>query len=204
MTLDSMALAEKVQAKVHQEYKILAEFKMLQSESIPGLYLIPSAESSFAWFGVIFVRQGLYQDGIFRFLISIPQEFPNTSQPPTVIFQSQVYHPSICPFTGTMDISEAFPKYSSENHLWQIAKYIIYLFEYPDQGKTVNKEAFDAWTENNAEFMAKVKECVKLSIDKLYDPAPTEDKHYIKFDKYDNELHEPVLNEMKNYAEESL
>lgn len=103
-----------------------------------------------------------------------------------------------------MDISEAFPKYSSENHLWQIAKYIIYLFENPDQGKVVNKEAFDAWTDNNAEFMSKVKECVQLSLDKLYDPAPTDDKHYIKFDKYDNELHNPVLNEMKSCVEESL
>jgi len=136
MTLDSAAIVEKIQATVHQEYKIMAEYKMLQSESIPGLYLIPSVESSFIWFGVLFVRRGIYKDGVFRFNMSIPPEFPNTTQSPTIIFQSQVFHPSICPFTGTMDITEAFPKWlSSDNHLWQVAKYVIYLFENPDQGK---------------------------------------------------------------------
>lgn len=115
-----------------------------------------------------------------------------------------MYHPSICPFTGTLDISEAFPKYSSENHLWQIAKYIIYLFEYPDQGKVINKEAYDAWLENREEFESKVKANVQMSLDKLYDPPPTEDKHYITFDKFDEELHGTVLNEMKNRPEGSL
>lgn len=33
------------------------------------------------WFGVQFVRQGIYQGGIFRFDITLPQNFPNGECP---------------------------------------------------------------------------------------------------------------------------
>lgn len=178
---------------------------MLQSESIPGVYLIPSSESSFIWYGVIFVRKGIYRDGVFRFNISIPSDYPNTAQSPTVIFQSELFHPSVCPFTGTLDISDAFPKWiSSENHLWQVAKYIIYLFEYPDQGKINYKEAFELWNQNRDTFLEKVAANVRLSCDKIYDPPPTDDPHYITFAQFDEELHQTALNDMKNKNEGSL
>lgn len=177
---------------------------MLLSESIPGVYLIPSAESSYNWFGVIFIRKGLYRGGVFRFNISIPQEFPNTSQPPTVIFQSEVFHPSICPYTGTMDIGAVFLKWiSSEHHIWQLVKYIIYLFEYSDQGRCNHKEALQMWTEARDEYLERVAESVRLSCEKLYDPPPTEDLHYITFTEFDTEMHGGVLKEMKNRFEVS-
>lgn len=82
--------------------------KMIQKENIAGVYVIPSYESSFGkwrissysintniwhsfstnwflfivWFGVIFVRSGYYRDGIFRFNISLPKDFPNTTDVP--------------------------------------------------------------------------------------------------------------------------
>lgn len=80
---------------------------MIQKENIGGVYVIPSYESSFGkniininkvdaknllimkfhlkhlvWFGVIFVRSGYYRDGIFRFNISLPKDFPNTTDIP--------------------------------------------------------------------------------------------------------------------------
>jgi ubiquitin-protein ligase len=33
------------------------------------------------WFGVLFVRQGVYQGGIFRFCIHIPEGFPDGGCP---------------------------------------------------------------------------------------------------------------------------
>jgi ubiquitin-protein ligase len=33
------------------------------------------------WFGVLFVRQGLYQGGIFRFCVHIPEAFPDGGCP---------------------------------------------------------------------------------------------------------------------------
>lgn len=78
--------------------------KMIQSENIPGVYVIPSHKSSFGkgpsalsvgmkylysilsqfpvWSGVIFVRTGLYRDGIFRFSIALPDKFPSDTEVP--------------------------------------------------------------------------------------------------------------------------
>jgi len=33
------------------------------------------------WFGVLFVRQGVYQGGIFRFCVHIPEAFPDGGCP---------------------------------------------------------------------------------------------------------------------------
>lgn len=33
------------------------------------------------WFGVIFVRSGLYEDGVFRFNIILPENFPDGEHP---------------------------------------------------------------------------------------------------------------------------
>lgn len=77
--------------------------KMIQSENVAGVYVIPSFKSSFrktysthkfcnykanfyylfpVWFGVIFVREGFYKDGIFRFHISLPDKFPDHQEVP--------------------------------------------------------------------------------------------------------------------------
>ena len=44
----------------------------------PGLYLLPRADTE-DWHGVIFLRQGFYRHGIFRFLISFPDEYREVS-----------------------------------------------------------------------------------------------------------------------------
>lgn len=38
------------------------------------------------WFGVQFVRQGIYQGGIFRFDITLPQNFPNGECPVRIYY----------------------------------------------------------------------------------------------------------------------
>lgn len=38
------------------------------------------------WFGVQFVRQGIYQGGIFRFNITLPQNFPDGGCPVRLYF----------------------------------------------------------------------------------------------------------------------
>lgn len=76
---------------------------MLQSEVVEGVYVIPSFKSSFSkyifrclfyvfypriflvWFGVLFVRFGIYKDAILRFNISLPENFPNSTSVPVWI-----------------------------------------------------------------------------------------------------------------------
>ena len=57
--------------------------------------------------GVIFVRRGLYRDGIFRFTLELPEEYNSIGSYPTVTFMpiidestglySMIFHPLINP-----------------------------------------------------------------------------------------------------------
>lgn len=49
---------------------------------------------------------------------------------------------------------------------------------------------------NKKLFMEKVRECVVLSIDHIYDDPPTEDKHFITFKPYDPDVHDNAKNMM--------
>lgn len=200
MTLDSY---DKLLGTVLQEYKILSEYKRLQSEDLCGIYVIPSYENSFLWFGVIFVRSGIYKDGVFRFSLSLPEKFPNDSTVPTIVFHSEVFHPLICPFNGTVELVEAFPKWkSSENHIWQLLKFLHYIFASFDEymalaEQSANNVAHELYNQNRTEFLQQVDECVKLSQSKLYDPPPVQDRNYIVFEKFDIDTHGPVLESIK-------
>jgi ubiquitin-protein ligase len=57
-----------------KDYQIVREFKALKNNVPNGVYVLPSFDSLREWSGVIFLRQGLYQKGIFRFRIDIPME----------------------------------------------------------------------------------------------------------------------------------
>jgi ubiquitin-protein ligase len=54
------------------------------------------------WNGVLFVKEGAYKKGIFKFTIQIHQSYP--SKPPIVIFLTKVIHPLIDLRSGILDI----------------------------------------------------------------------------------------------------
>lgn len=37
------------------------------------------------WYGVIFIRSGLYEGGIFRFTLSLPEKFPDDEVPVSIL-----------------------------------------------------------------------------------------------------------------------
>lgn len=42
------------------------------------------------------------------------------------------------------------------------------------------------------EYRTRAKQCVKDSLDHVYDPPENEDAHYIKFSQWNPEIHEPI------------
>lgn len=56
-----------------------------------------------AWHGVIFIREGPYKDGIFKFEIRIPSSYPKSA--PEVYFTTIVGHPLIDPYKGKLDLN---------------------------------------------------------------------------------------------------
>ncbi len=60
------------------------------------------------WDGVIFLQQELYSQGVFRFRVDIPLDFPSPA-PPRVFFLSNIFHPAIDPATGELNLARKFP-----------------------------------------------------------------------------------------------
>lgn len=49
------------------------------------------------WHGVYFVKQGMYQGGVFKFVVEFPPLYPSVR--PSVRFLTSVYHPLVHPTT---------------------------------------------------------------------------------------------------------
>ena len=129
----------------------------------------------------------------------------------TVIFQSEIFHPLVCPFTGTLDLTFAFHQWRcGEDHIWQLLKYIQAIFLDPAECVRVstqtpikwqNKEAVELLTQNRAGFIARAQENVTLSKEHVYDEPPTDDPHYIAFEEYNEEVHGPVKERIREGKE---
>lgn len=72
------------------------------------------------------------------------------------------------------------------------------------RGKVPNVNAADMMLQNKVEFLTKVKECIRIVRDQLYDPPSTDDKHYITFERYDKEVHDPTLESIRNQTDISM
>ncbi|CAK1549878.1 unnamed protein product [Leptosia nina] len=180
----------------HQEYIIMAEYRKLRTENLKGIYVIPSYKNSFLWYGVIFVRSGCYGGGVFRFTLTLPDTFPN-EKVPVVTFSSQLYHPAVDCNTGDLNLNEVFPQWDrNQNHIWQILKYLHWIFYNLNIKAPVNDEASILFKTNKKSFIEKVKDCVSLSLEHLYDTPSTDDKHYISFKPYDPTIHDAAKNKM--------
>ncbi|XP_021923601.1 protein crossbronx homolog isoform X2 [Zootermopsis nevadensis] len=194
--IDRPAISNRGQQKAYsqyqQEYSIISEYNMLRKQEFPGIYVIPSAQNCLLWFGVLFVRQGVYQGGIFRFCIQIPEGFPD-GECPRVVFQSKIFHPMISPNSWEMDLRSGFQEWRKNvNHIWQVVHYVRRAFYKIETKSPLNQEASELYNKNEDAFCENVKLCVKASQEQVYDLAPTDDLHYISFERYDDERHNPV------------
>ncbi len=84
--------------------------KHLQKFCPSGVYILPQFDdlkgkllNKLVWHGAIFVREGPYKDGIYKFEIKIPSTYPKS--PPEVYFTSETNHPLIDKQKGKLDIS---------------------------------------------------------------------------------------------------
>ncbi|XP_071559769.1 protein crossbronx homolog [Temnothorax nylanderi] len=179
-----------------QEYNILSEYKMLCSQDLKGIYVVPSALNAFLWFGVQFIRQGIYRGGVFRFTITLPSNFP-LGDCPKVVFETQIFHPLINPENGELCTSWGFPEWRRNNRIGQLLQYITKIFTKLDTKMTsVNEEASSLQEKNSEAFRERVKACVKESVNQVFNPPTMDDPHYITFNPYVNELHDPIRREI--------
>ncbi|KAL1456213.1 hypothetical protein WDU94_000959 [Cyamophila willieti] len=200
------------------EYNLISEFNMVSRfrEKYSGVYIIPSAESSLVWFGIIFVRSGMYEGGTFRFQIFFTDQFPNGGSP-TIVFENSVFHPAIHEVTREFAVRSFFPEWRKDvNHVFQILVILKQILHCVDARtfEPVNEKAAELFKSDKAAFQSRAKQDVAASKELLYSSSSssgsssssntyTSDPHYIKFSQFDPEIHENVLS-LKDTKPESV
>lgn len=86
-----------------RKWKILIELKHLPKVIGDGIYCLPSSQSLFEWHGTLFLRQGLYRGGIFKFKFELPPNYPTVGPTKITFNQSAIpFHPQIKQDTGDL------------------------------------------------------------------------------------------------------
>jgi ubiquitin-protein ligase len=124
---DSLTLRQK------QNY-LAIEYKHLLSHSPGGVYLLPSLNTPGLFLGVIFLRRGLYQNGVYKFSLSVGPTYNDVNVRPKITFLTPLLNPLVDPATGELDLTGAFPTWDPERHYLITAltylKKIFYLKTY--------------------------------------------------------------------------
>jgi ubiquitin-protein ligase len=106
---------------------LLDEYRHLSHNIPSGMIVVPSFHTLLEWHGVLFVNQGWYKGGVFKFVIHIPVDYPQSA--PSVYFFNRVFHPLVDEKTGKVDLSPAFPSWrSGRDYLVLVLSYIKKLF----------------------------------------------------------------------------
>lgn len=177
-----------------KEHDILMEFKYVCKNPPSGVYVIPSIKSVQVWHGVIFLRAGPFNEGIFRFDILLPDNYPNTA--PLVRFTSRIFHPQIHK-NGVLNLEQAFLCWEKgESHISDVLKYVKSCFFNLNTWNALNEEAATCVNVDLDEFKVKARECVEESLKKFEEKSAVtseDDGNLLKIQNFT----EPLLNEWK-------
>ena len=185
------------------EYSLMAEYNLLRKQNLPGVYILPSARTPLLWFGVIFVRQGLYQSGIFKFCVVIPESYPD-SECPKIVFDHAPFHPLINPQTGELDVQRAFPAWKRNvNHIWNVLLYTRRIFYKIDVRSPLNPEAAVLYESELTRYKSSVIKSIEVNRNHLFDKARTNDPHEIYFAMANNEVTNQRKTLMTNSVKDS-
>ncbi|XP_065644286.1 protein crossbronx [Hydra vulgaris] len=124
--------------KHHRDKLIQDELKLTFLNSQDGIHVVPSYTSLQVWFGVIFVKEGPYDEGIFHFSIIFQDSYPETR--PLLQFKSKVFHPQIDKTNGKLNLKHIY-KQRNYISIWELLRYTRSLFYHIDTNDCYNKEA---------------------------------------------------------------
>ncbi|ELR14320.1 Ubiquitinconjugating enzyme subfamily protein [Acanthamoeba castellanii str. Neff] len=177
-TAYSAGAAEKGQLKIDtfveekyapylREYTVLIEYKQLPQHVPSGVFVLPSLQSLFEWHGVMFIRQGLYKKGVFKFVLSIPEAYPDAA--PTLRFVTPVFHPLVSA-QGEVDLTRAFPRWVAyRDQIWCVLAHVKKLFYHIQADNPLNADAAAKFLAADAsEFEQSAVKCVEDSLKDVY------------------------------------
>jgi ubiquitin-protein ligase len=139
---------------------LLDEYRHVSRNIPSGMIVVPSFHTLLEWHGVLFIDQGWYKGGVFKFVIHIPVDYPESA--PSVYFFNRVFHPLVDDKTGKLDLSPAFPSWKSgRDYIVLVLSYVKKLF----YKKELNTYAAAMLKED---FLSYCNECVDESLRLIY------------------------------------
>jgi len=179
------------------ESRLKQEYQLIKAHAPLGVYVVPHPTDLRVMHGALFVRQGEYKNGVFRFRIELPEIYPAAY--PSIAFITSVYHPLVHPETGDLSLKPRFPLWNPENcFVFRVLEYLKRIFYFQDHwshhDSIQNFEAFEAHMQDHEGlFQAKVDECVLKSQASLYE-GPQD--FMIRFTHFST-VHQKLLDALK-------
>lgn len=142
---------------------------------------------------MIFVRNGFFKDGKFKFDLIFPPEYP--TKPPRVIFKVRIFHPLVEQRTGEVDLKVLLNEewnYLKDNMLYSVLSNIKSMFSECSLFEThssFNPEAAVVFQERPQLFVERSLRSVEESIDQFYQNEPGTS---LIIKKYGKEELEPI------------
>ena len=75
-----------------RDFRLAIEYKYLIKHAPGGVYMLPELDNIRKLHGVVFVRRGLWRNGVFRFLVVLPDNYNTTGTFPHVFFTPPIYN----------------------------------------------------------------------------------------------------------------
>ncbi|RUS24118.1 ubiquitin-conjugating enzyme/RWD-like protein [Jimgerdemannia flammicorona] len=166
-----------------RRYELMIEFTNLRNPNhCPlGVYVMPAQDNLNVWFGSLFVHKGNYRNGVFKFRINIPEEYPE--RPPSVVFLTDMFHPLV-DAQGNFNIGQQFPSWRPhQDHIFHVLHYIKNAFKKVVLDNLLEKYALnkDVYHNEATIFANLAQQCAHLSITEsiLFEHLP--ENNMIKF-----------------------
>ncbi|GMI40876.1 hypothetical protein TeGR_g8582 [Tetraparma gracilis] len=183
-----------------KSHHLSIEYKHLLSHSPSGVYLLPSPATPGLFVGVIFLRRGLYQNGIYKFTLQVPPSYNERGSHPVVTFTTPLLSPLVSD-RGVLDMPAAFPEWDPSRHYLITAltyvKKLFYIKSFslgPAVGGDLlgssaaslslpgfaNPDALELHATDPAGYAAAVKESVQASQEAVYANRGEGDFQFVK------------------------
>jgi ubiquitin-protein ligase len=78
-----------------RDIKLAIEFKHMMKHAPGGVFLMPTLDDNRLCHGVIFVRRGIYRNGVFRFRLVLPRTYNSINSHPLITFTPPVFNPLV-------------------------------------------------------------------------------------------------------------
>ncbi|ORX56701.1 hypothetical protein BCR36DRAFT_409885 [Piromyces finnis] len=169
---------------------ILMELKNLTNLKCKNIFIYQSNDI-YKWVGVIFIHEGFYKGGVFKFNVRFSED---RNANPVIQFNTHIYHPLV------NKVGYFNPIYNKSINIKHSVLKLLYVLNdaLSNEGtflefqsdKISNQHAWETYNNNQEFFLKLVKDCVDNSIsdEVLYENNPTSES--IKFQKINDEQFE--------------